>query len=220
MRRRPPPRTSTWRSSTIRTTTRACSCRSSPAIKIKSGKLLWLAGSHRAAGLSRPSAQARTDPASTCRTISRRRPAPRWRASSRRWKPPARSFKDVVHVFVFRTRPRMGDIGRRSRGHQLLLRAVQSQADLDQHGGAGAGRAGAADRDSDGCGGGLSRPANGLSSGRADSAALNPLTFYESPRPLAWGSALPGFFIQLSACGLLLMGAIAGIVMAPCRRVM
>ena len=34
----------TWRSSIIRTTTRPCLCRSCRRIKIKSGKILWLAG--------------------------------------------------------------------------------------------------------------------------------------------------------------------------------
>lgn len=85
----------------------------SPAIKVKSGKMLWLAG-----GTALPvyhdhphkreqvlqylnndlEAQVRRTMDGIMETL----------------KAAGASPKDVVHVFVFRTRPRMGDIGRSS----------------------------------------------------------------------------------------------------------
>ena len=85
----------------------------SPAIKIKSGKILWLAG-----GTALPvyhdhphkreqvlqylsndlEAQVRRTMDGIMETL----------------KAAGASPKDVVHVFIFRTRPRMGDIGRSS----------------------------------------------------------------------------------------------------------
>jgi 2-iminobutanoate/2-iminopropanoate deaminase len=85
----------------------------SPAIKIKSGKILWLAG-----GTALPvyhdhphkreqvlqylnndlEAQVRRTMDGVMETL----------------KAAGASPKDVVHVFIFRTRPRMGDIGRSS----------------------------------------------------------------------------------------------------------
>ena len=85
----------------------------SPAIKIKSGKILWLAG-----GTALPvyhdhphkreqvlqylgndlEAQTRRTMDGVMETLKAANASP----------------KDVVHVFIFRTRPRMGDIGRSS----------------------------------------------------------------------------------------------------------
>jgi 2-iminobutanoate/2-iminopropanoate deaminase len=85
----------------------------SPAIKIKSGKILWLAG-----GTALPvyhdhphkreqvlqylnndlEAQVRRTMDGVMETLKAANASP----------------KDVVHVFIFRTRPRMGDIGRSS----------------------------------------------------------------------------------------------------------
>ena len=85
----------------------------SPAIKVKSGKLLWLAG-----GTALPvyhdhphkreqvlqylsndlEAQVRRTMEGIMETLKAANASP----------------KDVVHVFIFRTRPRMGDIGKAS----------------------------------------------------------------------------------------------------------
>src|SRR3954462_4538980 len=85
----------------------------SPAIKVKSGKLLWLAG-----GTALPvyhdhphkpeevvtsltnclGAQVRQSMDGIMQTLKAANASP----------------KDVVHVFIFRTRPRMGDIGKAS----------------------------------------------------------------------------------------------------------
>ena len=84
-----------------------------PAIKIKSGKLLWLAGTtalpvyhdhpHKRDEIQQYmvndlEAQTRTAMEGIKKTLE----------SS------GASFKDVVHYFVFRARPRMGDIGKAS----------------------------------------------------------------------------------------------------------
>jgi len=84
-----------------------------PAIKIKSGKLLWLAGTtalpvyhehpHRREDLSRHmpndlEAQTRSSMEGIKKTLEAA----------------GANFGDVVHIFVFRARPRMGDIGRAS----------------------------------------------------------------------------------------------------------
>ena len=85
----------------------------SPAIKIKSGKLLWLAG-----GTSLPVYH---DHPHKREQIIQFMPND-LEAQTRRTmdgimetlKAAGASPKDVVHVFIFRTRPRMGDIGRSS----------------------------------------------------------------------------------------------------------
>jgi 2-aminomuconate deaminase len=84
-----------------------------PGIKIKSGKILWLAGTtslpvyhdhpHKREDILRymPNdlgAQTRAAMEGIKQTLDAA----------------GASFKDVVHVFVFRARPRMGDIGRAS----------------------------------------------------------------------------------------------------------
>src|SRR6266478_2923129 len=84
-----------------------------PAIKIKSGKILWLAGTtalpvyhdhpHRREDLSEHmpndlEAQTRASMEGIKKTLSAA----------------GATFGDVVHIFVFRARPRMGDIGRAS----------------------------------------------------------------------------------------------------------
>jgi enamine deaminase RidA (YjgF/YER057c/UK114 family) len=85
----------------------------SPAIKIKSGKLLWLAG-----GTSLPVYH---DHPHRREQILQFMPND-LEAQTRRTmdgimetlKAAGASPKDVVHVFIFRTRPRQGDIGRSS----------------------------------------------------------------------------------------------------------
>ena len=85
----------------------------SPALKIKNGKLLWLAG-----GTSLPVYH---DHPHKREQISQFMPND-LEAQTRRamdgimetLKAAGASPKDVVHVFIFRTRPRMGDIGRSS----------------------------------------------------------------------------------------------------------
>jgi len=84
-----------------------------PAIKIRSGKLLWLAGTtalpvyhdhpHRRDDLSKHmpndlEAQTRLSMEGIKKTLDAA----------------GATFGDVVHVFVFRARPRIGDIGRAS----------------------------------------------------------------------------------------------------------
>src|SRR5205807_9131110 len=84
-----------------------------PAIKIKSGKLLWLAGTtalpvyhdhpHKRDEIQKHlvndlEAQTRAAMEGIKRTLEAA----------------GASFKDVVHMFVFRARPRMGDIGKSS----------------------------------------------------------------------------------------------------------
>jgi 2-iminobutanoate/2-iminopropanoate deaminase len=84
-----------------------------PAIKIRSGKLLWLAGTtalpvyhdhpHRREDLSKHmpndlEAQTRASMEGISKTLQAA----------------GANFGDVVHVYVFRARPRMGDIGRAS----------------------------------------------------------------------------------------------------------
>jgi enamine deaminase RidA (YjgF/YER057c/UK114 family) len=85
----------------------------SPAIKIKSGKLLWLAGGtalpvyhdhpHRREQILQYLSNDLE--AQTRRTMD---------GIMQTLKAAGASPKDVVHVFIFRTRPRMGDIGRSS----------------------------------------------------------------------------------------------------------
>jgi enamine deaminase RidA (YjgF/YER057c/UK114 family) len=85
----------------------------SPAIKIKSGKIVWLAGGtalpvyhdhpHRREQILQYltndlEAQTRRTMDGIMETLKAANASP----------------KDVVHVFIFRTRPRMGDIGRSS----------------------------------------------------------------------------------------------------------
>src|ERR687887_2759535 len=85
----------------------------SPAIKIKSGKLLWLAGGtalpvyhdhpHKREEVVKYltndlEAQVRQTMDGIMQTLKAANASP----------------KDVVHVFIFRTRPRMGDIGKSS----------------------------------------------------------------------------------------------------------
>jgi enamine deaminase RidA (YjgF/YER057c/UK114 family) len=82
-----------------------------PALKVKSGKLLWLAGTtalpvyhdhpHRRDEIMKHmpndlEAQTRAAMDGIKNTLDAA----------------GASFKDVVHIFVFRARPRMGDIGR------------------------------------------------------------------------------------------------------------
>ena len=85
----------------------------SPALKVKSGKMLWLAG-----GTALPVYH---DHPHKREQIMQYMPND-LEAQTRRTmdgimetlKAAGASPKDVVHVFIFRTRPRMGDIGRSS----------------------------------------------------------------------------------------------------------
>ena len=84
-----------------------------PAIKVKSGKLLWLAGGTALPVYhDHPHKREQIMPympndleAQTRRTMD---------GIMETLKAAGASPKDVVHVFIFRTRPRMGDIGRSS----------------------------------------------------------------------------------------------------------
>ena len=120
--RQPTRRTRTWRSSTTRTTTNVF-MPFVPAIKIKSGKILWLAGTtalpvyhdhpHKRDEIQKYmvndlEAQTRAAMDGIKQTLD---------ASGA-------SFKDVVHFFVFRARPRMGRHRQGQCGDQFLLRAV------------------------------------------------------------------------------------------------
>ena len=86
----------------------------SPAIKIKSGKILWLAGTtalpvyHDHPHKRDQIAQYMTGnlEEQTRRTMD---------GIKQTLEASGASFKDVVHYFVFRARPQMGDIGRASR---------------------------------------------------------------------------------------------------------
>ena len=86
----------------------------SPAIKIKSGKILWLAGTtalpvyHDHPHKRDQIAQYMTGnlEEQTKRTMD---------GIKATLEASGASFKDVVHYFVFRARPQMGDIGRASR---------------------------------------------------------------------------------------------------------
>lgn len=85
----------------------------SPAIKVKSGKLLWLAGGtalpvyhdhpHRREQILK---HLPNDLEQQCRQTMD--------GIMQTLKAAGGSPKDVVHVFIFRCRPRMGDIGRAS----------------------------------------------------------------------------------------------------------
>ena len=85
----------------------------SPAIKVKSGKILWLAGGtalpvyHDHPHKREQILQYLTNDleAQTRRTMD---------GIMETLKAANASPKDVVHIFIFRTRPRMGDIGRSS----------------------------------------------------------------------------------------------------------
>jgi enamine deaminase RidA (YjgF/YER057c/UK114 family) len=85
----------------------------SPAIKVKSGKILWLAGGtalpvyHDHPHKREQILQYLTNDleAQTRRTMD---------GIMETLKAAGASPKDVVHVFIFRTRPRVGDIGRSS----------------------------------------------------------------------------------------------------------
>jgi len=85
----------------------------SPAIKVKSGKMLWLAGGtalpvyHDHPHKREQIIQYLTNDleAQVRRTMD---------GIMETLKAAGASPKDVVHVFIFRTRPRMGDIGRSS----------------------------------------------------------------------------------------------------------
>src|SRR5437867_10020916 len=50
----------------------------------------------------------------SCPITWRHRPGQVWRESRKRLEAAGATFGDVVHIFVFRARPRMGDIGRAS----------------------------------------------------------------------------------------------------------
>ena len=88
------------------------------------------------------------------------------------------SFQDVVHVFVFRTRPRMGDIGAAAFIINSYFAPFNHKPTSTNMIGPGAGRAVATDRDSDGCRGGLTyeyRRAIGTGFLRSNGGACTPL---------------------------------------------
>ena len=125
-----------------------------PAIKIKSGKILWLAGT-TALPVYHDHPHKREQILQYMPNDLEAQTRATMEGIKKTLEAAGGSFKDVVHVFVLAGAAAHGRHRQGERGDQLLLRAVQPQADLDQRGGAGAGRARAADRDPDVRGGGL-----------------------------------------------------------------
>jgi len=129
-----------------------------PAIKIKSGKILWLSG-NTALPVYHDHPHRREEVLKYMPNDLEAQTRAAMDGIKQTLEASGASFKDVVHIFVLRARPRMGDDRQGRRRHQLVLPPVQPQADVDQHRGAGAGRARAAHRDPGRGGGGLSRHA-------------------------------------------------------------
>jgi enamine deaminase RidA (YjgF/YER057c/UK114 family) len=84
-----------------------------PAIKIKSGKLLWLAGT-TALPVYHDHPHKRDDIQKHLVNDLEAQTRAAMEGIKRTLEAAGASFKDVVHMFVFRARPRMGDIGRSS----------------------------------------------------------------------------------------------------------
>jgi enamine deaminase RidA (YjgF/YER057c/UK114 family) len=84
-----------------------------PAIKIKSGKLLWLAGT-TALPVYHDHPHKRDEIQKYLVNDLEAQTRAAMEGIKRTLEAAGGSFKDVVHMFVFRARPRMGDIGRSS----------------------------------------------------------------------------------------------------------
>jgi 2-iminobutanoate/2-iminopropanoate deaminase/2-aminomuconate deaminase len=85
----------------------------SPAIKVKSGKLLWLAGG-TALPVYHDHPHKREEVVKYLTNDLEGQVRQAMDGIMQTLKAAGASPKDVVHVFIFRTRPRMGDIGRSS----------------------------------------------------------------------------------------------------------
>ena len=85
----------------------------SPAIKVKSGKLLWLAGG-TALPVYHDHPHKREEVVKYLTNDLEAQVRQAMDGIMQTLKAAGASPKDVVHVFIFRTRPRMGDIGRSS----------------------------------------------------------------------------------------------------------
>ena len=85
----------------------------SPAIKVKSGKLLWLAGG-TALPVYHDHPHKREEVVKYLTNDLEGQVRQTMDGIMQTLKAAGASPKDVVHVFIFRTRPRMGDIGRSS----------------------------------------------------------------------------------------------------------
>jgi len=83
----------------------------SPAIKVKSGKLLWLAG-NTALPVYHDHPHKRDEIQKYMVNDLEAQTRAAMDGIKQTLEAAGASFKDVVHMFVFRTRPRMGDIGR------------------------------------------------------------------------------------------------------------
>ena len=85
----------------------------SPAIKIKSGKILWLAGG-TALPVYHDHPHKREEVVKYLTNDLEAQTRQAMDGIMQTLKAAGASPKDVVHVFIFRTRPRMGDIGKAS----------------------------------------------------------------------------------------------------------
>ena len=83
----------------------------SPAIKVKGGKLLWLAG-NTALPVYHDHPHKRDEIQKYMVNDLEAQTRAAMEGIKQTLEAAGGSFKDVVHVFVFRTRPRMGDLGR------------------------------------------------------------------------------------------------------------
>lgn len=84
-----------------------------PAIKVKGGKLLWLAGT-TALPVYHDHPHRREDVLAHLPNDLEAQTRAAMEGIKRTLEAAGATFADVVHVFVFRARPRMGDIGRAS----------------------------------------------------------------------------------------------------------
>jgi enamine deaminase RidA (YjgF/YER057c/UK114 family) len=82
-----------------------------PALKIKSGKLLWLAGT-TALPVYHDHPHRRDDIMKYMPNDLEAQTRAAMEGIKKTLEASGASFKDVVHIFVFRARPRMGDIGK------------------------------------------------------------------------------------------------------------
>jgi enamine deaminase RidA (YjgF/YER057c/UK114 family) len=82
-----------------------------PAVKIKSGKLLWLAGT-TALPVYHDHPHRRDDIMKYMPNDLEAQTRAAMEGIKKTLEASGASFKDVVHIFVFRARPRMGDIGK------------------------------------------------------------------------------------------------------------
>ena len=84
-----------------------------PAIKIKSGRLLWLAGT-TALPVYHDHPHRREDIAESLVNDLEAQTRAAMEGIKKTLEAAGASFEDIVHMFVFRARPRIGDIGRAS----------------------------------------------------------------------------------------------------------